>query len=154
MKDANNAGKIYQVRFDNQGKLLCSCNMLSSRGFPCRHLWKVNCYLEKNDLSLIPIVPRWTKEYGSQFQRALAIAKTIDEDPKKLDVSDDDEKLNRSYKYLMITANKVKEKPTRLPDISQINPKKRSAKGPFTLPSDIKLPRLRSQVSQLTYSKF
>lgn len=65
------------MRFDHDGKLLCSCNMLYNRGFPCGHIWKVNCYLEKNDLSLIRIVERWTKEYSSNFQLSLQISEKI-----------------------------------------------------------------------------
>ena len=65
------------MKLDEEGKLSCTCNMVTTRGFPCRHIWKVNCHLDKNDLTLIPIVSRWTINYGSQIQKALAVCKEI-----------------------------------------------------------------------------
>jgi len=53
--------------------------MISTRGFPCRHIWKVNCYLGKNDLSIIPIIARWTKDYGIHLKKAVGIADKLGE---------------------------------------------------------------------------
>ena len=66
------------MKFDEEGKLSCTCNMVSTRGFPCRHIWKVNCHLDKSDLTLIPIVSRWTINYGSHLLKALAVYKEIE----------------------------------------------------------------------------
>ncbi len=100
---------IHQVRLDNSGKLYCTCSMLSTRGFPCRHMWKVNCYLDRNDLVLIRIIPRWTIDYGIHFLRAIGISSKFESfkleqssEEKKFDVSEEKEE-----KFSQIMLNPV-----------------------------------------------
>jgi hypothetical protein len=140
--------------------------MLASRGFPCRHIWKVNCHLERNDLELIPITPRWTKDYGSQLHKALTVAQTLEDDTQKMrnvlyetqnkrDFIDNGRESNREYRYLAISSSAVKDKeeiPIHIPKLPQLKPKKRSQNSP-PIQLDIKLPRLRSHVTKISNPK-
>lgn len=45
--------------------------MLSARGFTCRHIWKVNNHLDRDDLELIRVFDRWTISYGRLIVRLL-----------------------------------------------------------------------------------
>jgi len=115
--DREKTGKGYKVRYNNEGKLFWSCNMVTNRGFPCIDLWKVNCYLERNNLSLIPIVARWTKDYGNQIDKAFAVGHSIESDEaQKNSVSsgnydnEEEAKTNRIYRYITIPESNAKKR--------------------------------------------
>ncbi len=145
-------GKIYQVRFDEQRKLFCSCSLLITRGFPCRHIWKVCCYLEYDDLSAINVTPRWTINYGNHLKKALGVVDNkLIERIERITFSEEEEKLDENQRTQFIESD-ISDKKVKSSEESenseQVRKKGRKRKeNPVSVMEGSKAARTRSQIA-------
>ncbi|KAL9661339.1 hypothetical protein QQ045_026163 [Rhodiola kirilowii] len=72
--DTERGGKTFQVNFiESVNKLKCSCYILESRGYICRHLFCVMFFMRLERIPDYMVLPRWHKEASRKHNPALYV---------------------------------------------------------------------------------
>ncbi len=111
-------------------------------------MWKINCCLERDDLSVINVTARWTKDYGNHLLKALAVVDNrLIERIERINDSEE-KKRDENQRTESIKSDKKEKSSQESENAEQVRKKGRKRKeNPVTVEEGSKTARTRSQIS-------